>query len=108
MCSESPLKKKYDKKSVPVRRVSAWEREQIEKRQNFLKERKGPRWQKLHRDDELRKIKAAAEGLRYVRLTSVPSSTITPKRVRVATRRTRVRTLPTRKVQNPSAQVRLT
>ncbi|KFY55748.1 hypothetical protein V496_06896, partial [Pseudogymnoascus sp. VKM F-4515 (FW-2607)] len=64
MHQEHPLKKKYDPKCVPVRRVSAWEREQIEKRQRHLKVFKGQKWQKLHRENELRKAKAAAAGVR--------------------------------------------
>lgn len=99
---EHPLKKKYDRKCVPVRRVSAWEREQIEKRQKHLKEFKGQKWQKLHREDELRKAKAAAAGIRYVRLSSVRSSSTTPNKVsRVAARRTRGVRFSARKVQNP-------
>ncbi|ELR02928.1 hypothetical protein GMDG_01149 [Pseudogymnoascus destructans 20631-21] len=70
MHSEGPLKKKYDRKCVPVRRVSSWEREQIEKRQRHLKNFKGVKWQKLNREDELRRAKAAADGIRYVRLSS--------------------------------------
>ncbi|KFZ14813.1 hypothetical protein V501_03043 [Pseudogymnoascus sp. VKM F-4519 (FW-2642)] len=65
MHSEGPLKKKYDRKCVPVRRVSSWEREQIEKRQKHLKNFKGVKWQKLHREDELRKAKAKADGIRF-------------------------------------------
>ncbi|OBT76535.1 hypothetical protein VF21_05381 [Pseudogymnoascus sp. 05NY08] len=90
MHSEGPLKKKYDRKCVPVRRVSSWQREQIEKRQRHLKNFKGTKWQKLHREDELRKAKAAADGIRYVRLSSVRSASIAPNKVsRVAARRTR-------------------
>ncbi|KAL5349461.1 hypothetical protein ACLOAV_005754 [Pseudogymnoascus australis] len=63
MHQEHPLKKKYDPKCVPVRRVSAWEQEQIEKRQRHLKVFKGQKWQKLHRENELRKAKAAAAGV---------------------------------------------
>lgn len=94
-----PLKKSYDRKCVPVRRVSAWEREQIEKRQKHLKEFKGEKWQRLHREDELRKAKAAADGVRYVRLSSVRSASTAPNRVsRVAARRTRGVRFPARKV----------
>jgi hypothetical protein len=102
---EGPLKKKYDRKCVPVRRVSAWEREQIEKRQRHLKNFKGVKWQKLHREDELRRAKAAADGIRYVRLSSVYSASIAPNRVsrvsRVAARRTRGVRFTAKKVQDP-------
>ncbi|KFY19525.1 hypothetical protein V493_07923 [Pseudogymnoascus sp. VKM F-4281 (FW-2241)] len=73
MHTESPLEKSYDRKCVPVRRVSSWEREQIEKRQKHLKEFKGQKWQKLHREDEIRKIKAAADGIRYKREPPPPT-----------------------------------
>lgn len=101
MHQEHPLKKKYDPKCVPVRRVSAWEQEQIEKRQRHLKVFKGQKWQKLHRENELRKAKAAAAGVRYVRLSSLRSSSIAPnKAARVsAAKRTRVVRFTARKVQ---------
>ncbi|KFY80591.1 hypothetical protein V499_00562, partial [Pseudogymnoascus sp. VKM F-103] len=84
MHSEGPLKKKYDRKCVPVRRVSSWEREQIEKRQKHLKNFKGVKWQKLHREDELRKAKAKADGIRY-RREPPPPTPITIQNLRIFT-----------------------
>ncbi|OBT64631.1 hypothetical protein VE03_06311 [Pseudogymnoascus sp. 23342-1-I1] len=83
MQSENPLKKKYNRKCIAVRRVTAWEQEQIEKRQKHLKAFKGQKWQKLHREDELRKAKAAAAGKSSHKpgghLTHQPTKKITTK-----------------------------